>query len=240
MKSRTTLAPAYLLHHAPWRDSSRRLELLTREHGRITLFARGVRRPASELRAVLQPFHRLLVSWSGRGEAGTLIGAEFDGRVTPLPPARLMSGFYLNELLLRLFERHDAHPHVFDDYADALTRLSGDASEARVLRIFEKRLLDALGYGLDLARDSDSGAVLDPQGHYLFRAERGVARAVQESPATYSGASLASLAAEELGDERSLRDARRLLREALSACLDGRDLKSREVMRAMRRREVQP
>lgn len=240
MKNRVTLAPTYLLHHAPWRDSSRRLEMLTREHGRITLFARGVRRPASELRAVLQPFQRLLVSWSGRGEAGTLIGAEIDGQVTPLPPARLMSGFYLNELLLRLFERHDAHPHVFDDYAHALVRLGARESEARVLRIFEKRLLDALGYGLDLARDSDSGAVLDPGGHYLFRAERGVARAVQESPATYSGASLASLAAEELEDERSLKDARRLLREALGACLDGRDLKSRQVMRAMRRREVQP
>lgn len=240
MKNRVTLAPTYLLHHAPWRDSSRRLEMLTREHGRITLFARGVRRPASELRAVLQPFQRLLVSWSGRGEAGTLIGAEIDGQVAPLPPARLMSGFYLNELLLRLLERHDAHPHVFDDYAHALARLCTQQSEARVLRIFEKRLLDALGYGLDLARDSDSGAVLDPGGHYLFRAERGVARAVQESPATYSGASLASLAAEELEDERSLKDARRLLREALGACLDGRDLKSRQVMRAMRRREVQP
>jgi DNA repair protein RecO (recombination protein O) len=240
VKSRITLAPAFLLHHAPWRDSSRRLELLSREHGRITLFARGVRRPASELRAVLQPFQRLLVSWSGHGDAGTLIGAEIDGQVTSMPPARLMSGFYLNELLLRLFERHDAHPHVFDDYAAALARLRAAENEARVLRIFEKRLLDALGYGLDLGRDSDSGARLDPDGHYLFRAERGVARAVEESPATYSGASLVSLAAEELADERSLRDARRLLREALSSCLDGRDLKSRQVMRAMRRREAQP
>jgi DNA repair protein RecO (recombination protein O) len=192
------------------------------------------------LRAVLQPFHRLLVSWSGHGDAGTLIAAEIDGQVTSMPPARLMSGFYLNELLLRLFERHDAHPHVFDDYAAALTRLRADENEARVLRIFEKRLLDALGYGLDLGRDSDSGSRLDPEGHYLFRAERGVARAVEESPATYSGASLVSLAAEELADERSLRDARRLLREALSSCLDGRDLKSRQVMRAMRRREAQP
>jgi len=235
---RITLAPAYLLHHAPWRDSSRRLELLAREFGRITLFARGVRRASSELRAVLQPFQRLLVSWSGRGEAGTLIGADIDGPVTALPPARLMSGFYLNELLLKLFERHDAHPHVFDDYAAALEHLRGAADEARVLRIFEKRLLDALGYGLDLARECESGAALDLQGHYHFRVERGVARAVEESPATYSGASLSSLATEDLSDERSLRDARRLLREALTACLDGRDLKSREVMRAMRKHEV--
>src|SRR5688572_9193152 len=238
---RILLTPAYLLHHAPWRDSSRRLELLTREHGRVTLFARGVRRPASDLRAVLQPFQRMLVSWSGRGEAGTLIGAELDGEPTSLPPARLMSGFYLNELLLKLFERQDAHPHVFDDYARALERLRdkdneprlrGAGAEARTLRIFEKRLLDSLGYGLDLARECESGAALDPRGHYHVRIERGVTRAVEESAATYCGASLASLASEDLGDEQSLRDARRLLREALGACLDGRNLKSREVMRS--------
>lgn len=127
---------------------------------------------------------------------------------------------------------------MFDDYAVALAGLASGENESRVLRIFEKRLLDALGYGLDLARDSDSGSALDPQGHYHFRAERGVARAIGESPATYSGTSLASLATEELADQRSLRDARRLLREALGACLEGRDLKSREVLRAMRRREV--
>ncbi len=235
---RILLTPAYLLHHAPWRDSSRRLELLTREHGRVTLFARGVRRPGSDLRAVLQPFQRMLVSWSGRGEAGTLIGAELDGEPTTLPRARLMSGFYLNELLLKLFERQDAHPHVFDDYARALERLRGPQSEARTLRIFEKRLLESLGYGLDLARECESGTALDPQGHYHVRIERGITRAVAESAATYCGASLAALASEELGDDRSLRDARRLLREALAACLDGRNLKSREVMLSMRKREV--
>lgn len=235
---RITLVPAFLLHHAPWRDSSRRLELLTREHGRVTLFARGVRRAASPLRAVLQPFQRLLVSWSGRGEAGTLIGAEIDGGAAPLPPARLMSGFYLNELLLRLFERHDPHPHVFDDYATALELLRGAGHEGRILRIFEKRLLDSLGYGLDLTRECESGAALDPQGHYHFRLESGMALAVGESTATYSGASLTSLAAEDLNDERSLRDARRLLQAALSVCLDGRDLRSREVMRALRKHEL--
>ena len=235
---RVLLTPAYLLHHAPWRDSSRRLELLTREYGRVTLFARGVRRPASDLRAVLQPFQRMLVSWSGRGEAGTLTAAELDGEPTTLPAAHLMSGFYLNELLLKLFERQDAHPQVFDDYAAALAALRTQGSEVRALRIFEKRLLDSLGYGLDLGRECDSGAALDPEGHYYVRIERGLTRAVAESSATYSGHSLASLASEQLGDERSLRDARRLLREALAACLDGRRLKSREVMRSMRKREV--
>src|SRR5262245_23753966 len=135
---RISLAPAFLLHHQPWRDSSRILELFTREHGRVTLFARGVRRPASGLKAVLQPFQRLLVSWTGRGEAGTFTGAEIDGDLTPLPAARLMSGFYLNELLLKLLARHDSHAALFDDYATTLAGLCTQADEGCVLRIFEK------------------------------------------------------------------------------------------------------
>lgn len=235
---RISLAPAYLLHHAPWRDSSRILEVFTREHGRVTLFGRGVRRPASELKAVLQPFQRLLVSWSGCGEAGTLTGAELDGEITRLPPARLMSGFYLNELLLKLLARHDGHASLFDDYGAALAGLRELATEARPLRIFEKRLLEALGYGLDLGREIGSGAGLDPAGHYHFRPESGAIRAVGESEATYCGASLVSLAAEDLGDERSLSDARRLLGTALTTCLEGRELRSRNVMRALRARQM--
>ena len=97
--------PAWLLHHRPWSDAGRILEFVTRGHGRVTLFARGVRRPESRLRGLLQPFLPLLVSWSGRADGGTLTGAEIAGTWTALPPDRLMSGFYLNELLLRLLPR---------------------------------------------------------------------------------------------------------------------------------------
>jgi DNA repair protein RecO (recombination protein O) len=240
MKSsgRITLAPAFLLHHMAWRDTSRILEFLTREHGRVSLFARGVRSEHSELRAVLRPFQRVLISWSGRGEAGNLNAAELDGAPTVLPAGRLLSGFYLNELLMKLLARHDSHPQLFDRYEEALAALRTAASEARTLRIFEKRLLQVIGYGIDLERDADSGAALEPDRHYHFRADRGATLAVAESPATYRGSSLNALAAEALDDAQSLRDARRLLRDALTACLDGRSLKSREVMRAVRAQEI--
>ncbi len=124
MKStRISLAPAFLLHQMPWRDSSRILEFLSRDYGRISLFARGVRRERSEARPLLQPFQRLLISWSGRGEAGTLVGVERDGAWTVLPSAQVISGFYMNELLLKLLARHDAHPQLFDDYSTALQAL---------------------------------------------------------------------------------------------------------------------
>ncbi len=90
---RIQLAPAYILHHRPYRDTSRILEVLTRDHGRLSLFARGVRGPKAKLASILQPFQLLLVSWSGRGEAAQLTGAESAGSAGPLPASCLMASF---------------------------------------------------------------------------------------------------------------------------------------------------
>jgi DNA repair protein RecO (recombination protein O) len=243
MKStgRILLAPAYLLHQTPWRDSSRVLEFFTRDHGRLSVFARGVRRPGSQVGSVLQPFQPLLVSFSLRGEAGSFIAAELDGPpATPLAADRTMSAFYLNELLLRLLGRHDSHPRLYADYAGALAALRGPCPQVRALRLFEKRLLESLGYGLELGREAGSGAALEPDAHYHYLPERGAVRAGTPTATTYSGAMLLALATEKLQedtlqDETALRAARRLLQGALNACLEGRALNSREVMRAMRR-----
>lgn len=233
------LQPAYVLHHRPYRDSSRILELFTRDHGRVSVFARGARggsKSASSLISVLQPFNRLLVSWSGRGEAGQLGGAEFDGAMTLLPPDRLVHGFYLNELLLKLFARHDSHPDVFTLYMQTVEALKRE-DPIRPLRLFEKRLLDALGYGLALERDVHDGLQIDPAACYHYRLEQGPVRvaAAADNAAVYSGATLLSLAKEELADAAVCADARRLLRAALDRCLDGRELRTRQVMLALRK-----
>ena len=233
------LQPSYVLHHRPYRDTSRILELFTRDHGRVSVFARGARggkAGASSLTSVLQPFNRLLVSWTGRGEAGQLTGAEFDGAMHPLPPDRLVHGFYLNELLLKLFARHDSHPEVFSLYAQTLEQLKHEDA-VRPLRLFEKRLLEAIGYGLALERDVHDDAPIEPQASYHYRLEQGPVRvhAVMENTIVYSGASLLSLAREELSDPAACADARRLLRAALDRCLDGRELRSRQVMLALRK-----
>jgi len=230
------LTPAYVLHQYAYRDTSRIVEAFSAEYGRLTLFARGAAGPKSSLRAVLRPFQRLLVSWSGKSEACQLVTAEIDGPATGLPPKRLMSGFYLNELLLKLTVRADPHPEIFAAYSEAIRALNGAEDEETCLRRFEKRLLDYLGYGLELSRTVD-GAPIDAAAYYRFAAERGPQPCVAESPGAVYGRSLADLDAESFGDARSLRDAKRVLRAALDACLDGRTLKSREVMRAMRRRE---
>lgn len=239
---RTHLQPAYVLHHRPYRDTSRILELFTRDQGRVTVFAKGARggkRTAGSLVSMLQPFNRLLVSWTGRGEAGQLIGAEFDGAVAVMPPDRLVSGFYLNELLLKLFARHDGHPDVFDMYADTLETLKRTTDVLPCLRLFEKRLLDLLGYGLQLEKDAVSGEPLLGDATYHYRLEQGPVRAhdIAEGPLVFSGATLLALGRERFDGADECAEARRLLRAALDRVLDGRELKSRQVMMALRSRQ---
>jgi DNA repair protein RecO (recombination protein O) len=229
---RIWLTPAYLLHQHAYRDSSRIAEFYTRDHGRLSLFARGARSPKSALRAGLRPFQRLLISWSGRSEAGQLTAAEFAGEFTQLPPPRLMSGFYLNELLLKLTERFDPHPELFDHYAATVQALCAGHPEAPELRRFEKRLLEELGYGTDFSVAED-GAAVQAGAFYRVRPQRPVMRCEEDQAEAVSGASLIELAGESFDNERTLRDAKKILRAAIEACLDGRTLGSRDIMKAL-------
>jgi len=223
---RITLAPAYILHHRPYRDTSRILDVITRDHGRLTLFARGVRGPKAKLASVLQPFQLLLLSWSGRGEAAQLTGAEIADSNPPIPAASLMGSFYLNELLIKLTTRHDPQPSLFDDYHATVEALRAGMRLEPTLRIFEKRLLDSLGYGLDL-KD------VDADEYYHFRPAQGLFPTVADAAGAISGISLIHLANEELRSVRDLDDARRVLQAALAECLEGRELNTRAVAKAV-------
>ena len=233
---RVWLTPAYLLHQYAYRDTSRIAEVFTREHGRLSLFARGVRAPKSALRAVLRPFQRLLLSWTGKSEAGQLTAAEIDGVFTQLPSQRLMSGFYVNELLLKLTERWDAHPELFDWYERTVAGLAGAGAEEPHLRRFEKRLLEELGYGTDFS-STETGETVSLEHHYRVRPQRAVMRCEAGTAEAVPGRSLLELSAESFENTATLRDAKRILRASIEACLDGRSLGSREVMMALHRRE---
>jgi DNA repair protein RecO (recombination protein O) len=229
---RIQLARGYLLHQRPYRETGGILEVFTREHGRFTLFARGVRGPRATLAAVLQPFQLLLLSWTGRGEAGQLTGAECAAYEPPVPAASLLSAFYLSELILKLTTRHDPNAALFDDYQRALADLRAGGALEPPLRLFEKRLLEAIGYGLDLTTEAATGEPIEPQGRYHFAPQQGLVAAAANAPDSFSGASLIGLAREQLAGS-SLDDARRLLRAALAECLEGRPLMTRTVARAV-------
>jgi DNA repair protein RecO (recombination protein O) len=229
---RIQLAPGYILHHRPYRDTSRILEVLTRDHGRLTLFARGVRGPKPRFGGVLQPFDLLLLSFHTGREAGQLTAAESAEGAPPLPAGSLMAGFYLNELLLKLTARQDPVPEVFEDYRRALEALRGGGLEA-VLRVFEKRLLEAVGYGVDLTSEARTGKAVEAEGFYRFQASEGVVPARERDADAVLGSSLFALAREELRERRELEDARRVLKGALAERLEGKELTTRRVARAV-------
>jgi DNA repair protein RecO (recombination protein O) len=238
---RILLAPGYILHHQPYRDTSRILEVLVRDHGRLTLFARGVRGPKPRLGGVLQPFDLLLLSFQLGREAGQLTGAESAQSAGPLPARSLMAGFYLNELLLKLTTRHDPMAEVFEDYRRALEGLRSEGRIEAVLRVFEKRLLEAVGYGVDLTSEARTGKAIEAEGYYRFRASEGLVPAARGDSDAVLGSSILALAREELGEGtreesgpgRVLEDARKVLKAALAERLEGKELATRKVARAV-------
>jgi DNA repair protein RecO (recombination protein O) len=236
---RVELEPAFILHHRPFRDTSALLEVFSRAHGRVGLVARGARGPRSRLKGLLQPFRPLLLSWQLRGELGTLTGAEAAGPAAPAPGGgdALLALYYASELLLRMTGRLDPHPPLFDHYATTVAVLASGQPVAPQLRRFELGLLEALGYGLDLERDA-AGDALDPRTSYRYDAAHGLAPCRDDASGALSGASLLALARDRLAEPRELADARRLLRAALDAHLDGRPLRTRELLARARGRDA--
>ena len=228
---RSPLLAAYVLGSRPLRDTSRILEVLTRDQGRLGVFARAVRGSASKLAPLLQPFRPLLMSLNASGESQWLAACEPDGFVAELPPAALMSGFYLNELLIKLTARHDPHPGLFDSYHDTLSQLRAGVAPHRPLRLFELQLLQEIGYGLMLEQDAQ-GRVVSPTGYYCFRPGEGLLPADAAAPGALPGTAVLSLAAGTLDREDDLHAARRLLAAALDQALEGRPITTRAVARA--------
>ncbi|BDC26844.1 Recombination protein O [Bordetella parapertussis] len=150
-----------MLHATAWRETSLIVQAFSREYGCIALVAKGAKRPYSVLRPVLSAFQPLLLSWSGAGEVKTMTRAEIAG-VRPLGGPALMSAWYMNELLLRLLPREDAHPVLYDAYDTALTQLSAGSRAAGALRRFEWILLRETGYGLDEAEPDFNDPAIEP------------------------------------------------------------------------------
>ncbi len=235
---RVQLQPAYLIHRKPFRDTSLLLELFTPEYGRIGLIARGARGARSKLKGVLQPYQQLLVSWSGRGELPTLTSAETQGQTAFLQGDALASGFYLNELILRLLARHDPHPQLFAAYQQALLRLIAAQDIEWALRLFERDLLQELGYGLLLTHEGQSGAEVEPDGRYCYYHDSGPQRLYSDGSGQLSlqGAALLALADGECNDAQLRRECKLLMREVLGHYLGAKPLASRELFRQKRPR----
>ncbi|WIM06322.1 MAG: DNA repair protein RecO [Candidatus Nitricoxidivorans perseverans] len=229
-KQRIDGAVAFLLHAHPYSETSLVLDVFARDYGRLAILARGARRPRSALRGMLLGFQPLELGWFGGGEVKTLAKAEWQGGLPLLSGKCLLLGYYLNELILKLLPREDAHPFLFDAYAEALAALSRGAAEAAELRRFEKTLLRELGYGPALDREAGSGAPVRPDRQYLYQVERGAVESDGVSPGlTFSGKTLLDMAADDYADPRTLAEAKALMRQLVAHHLGGQPLQSRRV-----------
>ena len=228
--------PAFVLHAYPYRETSLIVEAFAERVGRVALVARGAKRPRSELRGILQAFQPLTLAWAGAGELKTLIKAEWQGGLALPTGAALLCGFYLNELLLKLLPREDAHAALWNEYAAALRALAGDGAPSALavtLRRFELRLLAELGYALALTNDADTGAPIDAGRRYHYAFDRGPQLVAAEPAGPWpvvQGATLIALATEHYPDPEVAAEAKRLMRSVLDHHLEERRIFSRRVV----------
>lgn len=232
---RFSAEPAFVLHTRPWRESSLLVEVLSAEHGRLGLVARGVHGPKRHLlRAALQPLQFIRLDAVQRGELATLSAAEALDAAPRLTGDAMLAGFYLNELTMRLAPRGDPQPELFEAYGTTRRRLGSTDSVAWTLRRYERDLLDALGFAFDWSMDSD-GVPIDPAARYRLDPESGPRRLMldrghgdRRSAAT--GRALLALAADALPVDDDLASLRRPMREVLAFHLGPRGLKSWEML----------
>lgn len=227
---RYELEPSYILHARPYRESSLIVEALSREQGRVGLVARGARGARSRWRNALQPFRPLLLSWSQRGEMGTLSGADQIASPPPLAGEPLFCGIYANELMMRFLQRSDPHPVLFDRYRDLLGFLATGESPQGPLRLFEKQLLESAGFGLQLAFEHGSERPIDPGGWYQYVPESGPVRREpgKNDDALVSGKALLALQSGEI-DAGHQRELKRMMRRLIAHYLGDRPLKSQSL-----------
>ena len=231
MGHRDQLQQVVVLHRRPFRNSSLNVDLLSERGSRTSLVARGASRGRHPQSALLEPFRLIQVSWSGRGELHTLNKLEPTATIWRLDGRRLICGLYANELLMRTLHHGDEHPSLFEDYLQLVDGLHSEADEGWLLRRFEVKLLEQVGFGVDLQHDGE-GIPIEADCHYHYHPEEGLLpfSGNHHSRIVISGRTLQWLRSTEAGAERKiLREARILLRHAIDYHIPG-ELQSRKLM----------
>lgn len=204
--------------------------MFTEKSGRLTVLAKGARTKRSALKSILQPFTPLLLRWTGKGELKILTKAEAISLTLPMQTIALYSGFYVNELLMRLLAAETPHPEIFQDYLKCLMNLATESESIESnLRTFEFQLLTAIGYGIDFCHCAGSGERVDENMTYRYREEKGFIASLIKDDLTFYGRELLAFERKEFTDPDVLQAAKRFIRIALKPYLGNKPLKSREL-----------
>lgn len=231
-----SLQPIFILHTYPFKETSLVVEMFSRDFGRIAAVAKGARRPLSAMRGMLQSFQQLAGTWSGKNELKTLHGLEWMTGLTLLRGDALMCGFYMNELLLRLLPRDDAHTQLFEYYARTVQRLSqlqaspSKEALADMMRRFELKMLQELGYAVPLTQDEEGG-LIEAERTYRFQADYGACDpAVTRHGVLIQGATLLAMAKGQYADVNTQIQSKQLMRYLLQHYLGEKPLHTRQLL----------
>ena len=231
MKSNNEQHLAYVIHSRAFRETSLLVDMLSLEHGRIALVARGAKRGKLKTSSLLQPFIPLSVSWFGTGDLVTLTQVEMLGVRPALSAKRMICGLYINELLFKLLNKWDPCLNLFNSYQQALLDLSQEEiSEQVILRKFEKEFLKSLGYGLQLRTDVSSGEPIQADSYYKFDPVHGPSLVSSTHFAAVKGASLLALELEDFTCPEMMTEIKRLMRVVFSHHLGARQLMTRQLL----------
>ncbi len=221
---------AYVLHTYEFKETSLVAELFTKQHGRVATVAKGARRPRSAMRGQLQSFQLLSATWSGKNELKTLHSLDWADGLLSLQGEALMCGFYLNELLLRLLPREDAHEQLFEYYQATLRTLAKGQHLASHLRRFELKMLQEMGYAVPLEHDENDAPVLAEQ-QYRYEAEYGAcALSATNNGIVLSGQTLLDMARDNYTASQTQQQSKQLMRYLLTHYLGDKPLHTRQLL----------
>ncbi|MCI3204038.1 DNA repair protein RecO [Pandoraea capi] len=232
-QSRVTEQPGFVLHSYPYRETSLIIDVLTRDHGRIALVAKGAKRPHSALRGVLQTFQPLSLAWLGKGELRTLTKAEWVGGLRPLEGDALLSGFYLNELLVKFCARDDPHDKLFQHYLTTLHHLAHGEPAGIILRAFERVLLRETGYAVAFDRCTQTRGKVTSDRRYVFHPDWGVRPARGDEPSDWPvviGQTLLDMEQDDYSRAQTVQQSKLLMRFLLNHHLGGVPLNTRQIL----------
>ena len=222
--------PVYVLHTYPFKETSLVVELFSQQFGRIAAVAKGARRPHSAMRGMLQSFQLLDGTWSGKNELKTLHSLDWNAGLTLLKGEALMCGFYMNELLLRLLPREDAHENLFEYYQATLKTLAQSQDSAITLRRFELKLLQEMGYAVPLQIDENDVAITANKT-YRYEAEYGACDLnATKNGVQLSGKTMLDMARDDYSDAQTQSQSKQLMRYLLAHYLGDKPLHTRQLL----------
>ena len=221
----------FLLHQRPHGETSLIVDVFTKKNGKMSIIAKGAKKPKSKFFGYLTPFTKLKITYTGRSELKTLTNIDRDfSESTNSLSKKSYSLLYINELLIRLLPKDAVHEDLFLLYESFLLKIHSGKNIELTLRSFELDMLEMLGYGLDFENEIDKNQSIDVNKNYTFIPERGFR---ESRSSNFSGKDIINIRMRNLS-EVSKKHLKHITQESIHFCLDGKNLSSREIFRRIK------